>query len=282
VIAATGPFQRPVIPPVVPEHAPIFQLHSKSYRNPEQLPPGGVLVVGSSSSGAQIAEELLRAGRDVYLSIGPHDRPPRRYRGQDYCHWLGVLGKWSAVAPAAGREHVTIAVAGAHGGYTVDFRALAEQGVTLLGQTEGYQTGVLSFRADLAQNLEKGDANYLGLLDEVDAYIAREGLDLPLETDARTVLPEPDCVANPVLRLDVEEVGLGTILWATGYAQDFGWLRVDAFTDTGAPDHVQGVGRQSGIYFLGLPWLSMRGSSFIWGVYKDAERLAHHIAAREG
>src|SRR6202790_739 len=99
VVAATGPFQRPIIPSLVPADAGIVQMHSNTYRNPGQLPSGAVLVIGAGSSGAQIADELLRAGRRVYLSVGPHNRPPRRYRGRDYCWWLGVLGVWDAVAP---------------------------------------------------------------------------------------------------------------------------------------------------------------------------------------
>lgn len=141
VVAATGAFQSPVIPPVVPSDAPVVQMHSHAYRNPEQMPAGAVLVVGSGSSGAQIADEISRAGRQVYLSIGPHDRPPRAYRQRDYCWWLGVLGKWDATQVTPGREHVTIAVSGAHGGATVDFRKLAEQGITLLGMTSGYRDG---------------------------------------------------------------------------------------------------------------------------------------------
>jgi len=122
VVAATGPFQKPVIPPIVPGDARVLQLHSAAYRNPEQLPAGRVLVVGAGSSGVQIAAELGRSGRPVYLSVGPHDRPPRRYRGRDNVWWLGVLGKWEATTPPRGAEHVTIAVSGADGGRTVDLR----------------------------------------------------------------------------------------------------------------------------------------------------------------
>ncbi len=128
VVAATGPFQTPVIPPVVPADAPVRQIHSQGYDNPDQLADGAVLVVGAGSSGAQIADELLRAGRDVYLSVGPHDRPPRRYRGRDFVYWLGVLGKWEMKTPPARREHVTIAVSGAYGGRTVDFRWFTKRG----------------------------------------------------------------------------------------------------------------------------------------------------------
>src|SRR6185437_13658458 len=103
------------------------------YRNPGQLPDGAVLVVGAGSSGVQIADELLRSGRRVHLSVGPHDRPPRSYRGRDFVWWLGVLGKWDMVTPPEGKEHVTIAVSGRDGGHTVDFRELDERGMTLVG-----------------------------------------------------------------------------------------------------------------------------------------------------
>src|SRR6185312_15125172 len=116
VVAATGPFQKPVIPPIIPGSAGVAQIHSAGYRNPGQLPPGAVLVVGAGSSGVQIAAELRESGRQVYLSVGPHDRPPRRYRGRDNVWWLGVLGKWDMPTPPRGAEHVTIAVSGAGGG----------------------------------------------------------------------------------------------------------------------------------------------------------------------
>jgi len=110
VVAATGPFQRPLVPPIVPEDAGLAQIHSSSYHNPAQLPDGNVLVVGAGSSGAQIADELRRSGREVFLSVGPHDRPPRSYRGRDFVWWLGVLGLLDLETPPPGAEHVTIAV----------------------------------------------------------------------------------------------------------------------------------------------------------------------------
>lgn len=282
VVAATGPFQRPVIPPVVAADAGPLQLHSNSYRNPEQLPEGAILVVGAGSSGTQIAEELLASGKRVYLSIGAHDRPPRRYRGRDFVWWLGVLGKWDADTPAANTAHVTIAVSGAHGGRTVDFRRLAAEGMTLLGVTQSYENGVLKFAPDLADNIAKGDANYLSLLDEADAYVARNNLDLPEEPGARVIGPDPSCVTDPILELDLAEAGITSIIWATGYATDFSWLKVDAFDDQGRPKHQRGVSSERGVYFLGLPWLSQRGSSFIWGVWHDAQHIAEHIAIQRG
>jgi putative flavoprotein involved in K+ transport len=280
VVAATGPFQRPIIPPLVPEEAGVFQIHSSAYRNPRQLPAGGVLVVGAGSSGTQIADELRQAGRRVYLSVGPHERPPRAYRGLDFCWWLGVLGKWDAETREAGKEHVTIAVSGAHGGQSVDFRRLASQGMILVGLTKSYSDGTVTFARDLRDNIARGDANYLSLLDEADAYAARNGLDLPDEPEARRIQSDPDCVSNPIPELNLRESGVASIIWATGFAADYSWLRVDAFDAQGRPKHQRGVAAEPGIYFLGLPWLSRRASSFIWGVWHDAKHLADRIATQ--
>lgn len=282
VVAATGPFQRPVYPRIIPDSAGIRQIHSADYRNPGQLPEGAVLVVGAGASGAQIAEELLEAGRRVFIAIGPHDRPPRRYRGRDNVWWLGVLNKWDMAAPSADTRHVTFAVSGAHGGETVDFRRLAQRGATLLGRAQAFADGVLAIEPGLAANLAFGDANYLSVLDEADAWVARNGADLPEEPEARATLPDPDCVTNPVLSLDLAAEGVASIVWATGYGLDFGWLKVDAFDAAGKPQHQRGVSSEPGVYFLGLPWLSRRGSSFIWGVWHDAKFVADQIAIQRG
>jgi putative flavoprotein involved in K+ transport len=220
----------------------------------------------------------MRTGRRFYLSVGPHDRPPRTYRGRDFCWWLGVLGKWDAEARAAGTEHVTISVSGARGGETVDFRRLAARGMTLVGRTEALKDGVMAFAPDLASNIAHGDANYLSVLDEADLYIARNGIDLPMEPDARIFLPDPDCVTNPIRELNLVEAGITSIIWATGFAADYSWLKVDAFDDKGKPKHQRGVSTEPGIYFLGLPWQSRRGSAFIWGVWHDAKFLADQIS----
>lgn len=278
VVAATGPFQRPVIPPIAPKDAPFTQIHSADYRNPQQLPEGAVLVVGAGSSGVQIADELQGAGKKVYLSVGAHDRPPRAYRNRDFCWWLGVLGEWDQAAMKPGREHVTIAVSGAHGGRTVDFRGLAHRGMTLVGLTQAFNGAVASFQPNLAENLARGDDNYKALLDAADAYIERNGLDLPEEPEARHTFPDPDCVTNPILELDLVKAGVTSIIWATGFATDYSWLKVNAFDDNGKPQHQRGVSSEPGVYFLGLPWQSRRGSSFIWGVWHDAKYVADHIA----
>jgi putative flavoprotein involved in K+ transport len=280
VVVATGPFQRPVIPAVVPSEAGLIQMHSSAYRNRAQLPEGAVLVIGAGSSGSQIADELARSGRKVFLSVGPHNRPPRRYRGRDFVWWLGALGEWDAQAASPGTEHVTIAVSGARGGHTVDFRELAARGVTLLGNASRYHDGTLHVAPNLAQNIANGDANFLSVLKDADAYVTKNGLDFPDEPDAYKIGADPDCLTHPILQLDLAKEGITSIIWATGYAQDFGWLKVDAFDEKGRPAHQRGVSVVSGLYFVGLSWLSRRASPFIWGVWHDAEYLAGDIARR--
>ncbi len=278
LVAATGAFQHPVIPPLLPGRAGVAQLHSCDYRTPGQLAEGAVLVVGGGSSGAQIADELNRAGRKVYLSIGPHERPPRRYRGRDFVWWLGVLGLWDMAAPAPGSEHVTIAVSGAYGGQTMDFRRLAFEGVTLLGRTERFEAGRLEFRDDLRASIAHGDESYRALLERADAYVERTGIELPRDPQAWRSWPDPESLRNPIRSLDLAEAGVRTVIWATGFRQDYSWIGVDAFDERGAPIHSRGVSVAPDLYFLGLPWQSRRGSSFIWGVWHDAKHIADQIA----
>ncbi len=171
-------------------------------------------------------------------------------------------------------------MSGAYGGQTMDFRRLAAQGVQLLGRVEGFAQGQLQVAGDLARNIAAGDANYLAVLDEADAHAAREGLDLPAEPEARLLGPLPRDATEPVRSLDPAAEGLGSIIWATGYGSDFGWIGIDILDARGLPRHRDGVAEVPGLYFLGLPWLTCRASSFIWGVWRDAEAHAAHIAAR--
>ena len=281
VICATGAFQHPMVPSIVPQTDALTQMHSTAYRNPQELPEGNVLVVGAGSSGAQIATEILRSGRKTYLSVGSHDRPPRRYRGRDFCWWLGVLNLWDAEASDAS-THTTIAVSGAYGGYTIDFREMAKQGMTLLGLTEQFENGTLHFADNLAENIRQGDKNYLATLDMADAYVERNGLDLPEDPEARRLDPDPTCMTDPIRQLDLHAEGINTIIWATGFGVDYSWLNVDALDNAGRPQHKRGVSTEPGVYFLGLPWQSRRGSSFIWGVWHDAGFVVDHINKQEG
>lgn len=278
VVAATGPFQVPHYPNIVPEDAGIQQLHSSAYKNPEQLGDGAVLVVGGGASGSQIAEELRKHGKTVYLSIGEHYRPPRAYRNRDYVWWLGVLGKWDEIKTKPAKKHVAFAVSGYDGGKTMDFRRLAHAGITVLGLTAGYENGVLQIADDLAKNIAAGDEAYFDVLREADAYVERNGIDLPPEPEAWKLLDDPECVKHPIRELDLAQAGVKTILWATGFKFDYSWLQVDAFDEKGMPFHKRGISAEMGVYFLGLPELTNRASSFIYGTWHDAKYIADHIA----
>jgi putative flavoprotein involved in K+ transport len=279
VVVATGPYQRPVIPAVLHDDA-TFQIHASTYRNPGQLPSGAVLVIGSGASGAQITEELLHAGRRVYLSVGSHRRMPRRYRGRDLIWWLTDMGLDQTPAEARGPDRSLPLITGALGGNTIDFRRFAAEGVILLGRMEAAHQGVIEFAPDLAKRLAYGDASYTIFLDMMDAHVLSRGLNLPEDPAARAVQPDPLCLTQPLRRLDLRAHGIGTVIWATGYGFDFGWIGVPVLDAQGAPVHRRGITEVPGLYFLGLQWLSRLNSSILSGVGDDAAVLADHIAAR--
>ena len=279
VVIATGPYQKPVIPPCCSEASPFFQVHASQYKSSSQLPDGGVLVVGSGASGTQIAEELLREGRRVYISLGRHRRFPRRYRGKDVIWWLERLGiDRTPVAKHVPGQPLPL-ITGAYGGHTLDFRHLAAQGLTLLGHVENIAGTVVKIAPDLADSLAYGDAAYMGFLDMVDEQVDRLGLRAPEDPEARIPHPDPDCVREPLHRLDLTEAGVNAVIWATGYACEFSWIDVPVLNERGEPKHREGVTDAPGLYFIGLLWLARMNSSFLSGVAEDAERLAELIAA---
>jgi putative flavoprotein involved in K+ transport len=280
VVVATGPYQRAIIPDLLRDDPRVFRVHASRYQNPEQLPPGAVLVVGSGASGAQITEELCRAGRHVYLSVGAHTRLPRRYRGRDLIWWLGAMGIDQTPVEARGPSRLLPLITGAYGGHTIDFRQFAADGVTLLGRIAAVRDGVIEIAPDLAQSLAEGEATYFTFLDMVDAHVRQHGLTMPEEPAARARLSDPPCVTEPLRRLDLSADGIGAVIWATGYGLDFGWIDIPVLDGRGEPVHRHGITEVPGLYFLGLQWLTKLKSSFLSGVGDDAAVLADHIAAR--
>ncbi len=277
VAIATGPYQRPAIPPAATGLGRVVQMSASDYRNPGQVPPGGVLVVGAGASGCQIAEELMRAGRTVFLSVGPHRRVPRRYRGRDIIWWIAELGMDDAIADAESARKPPLLISGAYGGETIDLRRYAARGMVLLGRLQDARDGIVSFAPDLERTLAAGDDSFASFIAAADAHVARTGLALPRDTVAVT---EPVPAADPILTLDLRTAGIGTAIWATGYRYDFGWVDIDIFTPAGDPIHRRGVTNVPGAYFLGLPFLHKTKSSFMSGVGEDAAYLAEQIAAR--
>jgi putative flavoprotein involved in K+ transport len=279
VIVATGPYQRALVPDLLREHS-VFQVHASRYQNPEQLPSGAVLVAGAGASGAQIAEELNRAGRRVYLSVGNHRRLPRRYRGRDLIWWLAEMRIDQMTPEQRGPSMLGPVISGAYGGRTIDLRRFAADGMILLGHLKSAHDGVLDIAPGLAENLVNGDLAYTTFLAVVDEYVKARGLDLPEDPDARATLPDPPCVTAPLRRLDLGAEGISAVIWATGYGVDFGWIEIPVLDPRGEPVHRNGISAVPGLYFLGLQWLSKMNSSFLSGVGDDAEVLADHILAR--
>jgi putative flavoprotein involved in K+ transport len=279
VVVATGPYQRALVPDLLRDH-PVFQVHASKYQNPEQLPSGAALVAGAGASGAQIAEELQRAGRRVYLSVGTHRRLPRRYRGRDLFWWLAEMGIDQTPTAQRGASALGPVISGAYGGQTIDFRRYAADGMMLTGHLRSARSGVIEIAPGLAENLKAGDFVFTTFLDIVDGYIKLRGLDLPDEPEARATLPDPACVTAPLQRLNLDAEGIGAVIWATGYGLDFGWIDIPVKDANGDPVHRNGITDVPGLYFLGLPWLSKMNSSFLSGVGDDAAVLADHIVAR--
>ncbi len=280
VVVATGPYHVPLFPALLPIDADVHQVHANGYREPGQLPAGAVLVVGSGASGAQIAEELMRAGRRVYLSVSRHRRMPRRYRGRDLTWWLTTLGLDRTPVEKRGPDKTLPLITGAYGGHTIDFREFAASGMVLLGRLQSVSDGTLHFAPDLATSLASGDAAYDAFLDLVDSYVTKQKLGIPQEPGARARRADPPGVANPIRSLNLDATGIRSVIWATGYGCDFGWIELPVLDRRGEPIHRDGITEVPGLYFIGLQWLSKMNSSFLAGVGDDAARLADHIATR--
>jgi putative flavoprotein involved in K+ transport len=279
VVIATGPYQRPIQPDLLREEPGLFQIHASRYANPKQLPDGAVLVVGAGASGAQIADELCRAGRRVFLAISRHTRMPRRYRGHDLTWWFEKLQLFDML-PEQRTTRVNPSITGAYGGRTIDFRDFADEGITLLGRVTALRKGMLEIADGLAESLAQGDLVHTFLLDMMDEYVRTRGLDLPEDIAARAKRPNPPCVTAPIRKLDIRAENINAVIWATGYGLDFGWIDIPVFDATGEPRHRRGVSDVPGLYFLGLQWLSRMKSAFLAGVGDDAAGLADHIYRR--
>ena len=282
VVSATGPYRAPALPPAAADLPPdVIQVHSSRYRNPGALPPGAVLVVGSGASGCQIVEDLLAAGRTVVLSVGRHRRVPRRYRGRDVFWWIermGALDQTLAERPDA-RATPNPLVTGAAGGHTIDLREYLRQGVTLVGHLRGGGDGRLHFDDDVAAQVARGDEGMLAFARGADEWAQREGLGSPPEDERVDRIPADPLPPTPSV-LDLRARAITSIVWATGFRPDFGWVRLPVLDAAGDAAHREGFTARRGFYFLGLPWLSKLKSSVLCGVGEDAERIAEAIAGR--
>ncbi|VXC56678.1 FAD-dependent oxidoreductase [Arthrobacter sp. 9AX] len=290
VVLANGAFQRPRIPPpssAIPAH--VHQLHSHNYRNPQQLPDGAVLVVGTGQSGGQITEDLLAAGREVHLSVSSCPEAPRRYRGHDILHWIievnvrgpqyGINGYQVGSLPSpAARFMCNPLVSGNDGGHSIHLRDLGRRGVRLHGRFEGVDDGAISFCDDLAERLAMVEAGFgLRLKAMADAYIEATGADAP---PADPVPDDPWLPAESGARLDLDRESITSIIWATGYGLDFSFLDVPVLDEWNYPQHTGGVTKVPGLYAVGLPWLTRHLSATLALVGEDARHVADHLARR--
>jgi putative flavoprotein involved in K+ transport len=279
VVVATGPFQAPKIPAASRDlPSETVQIHARDYRNPAQLPPGAVLVVGSGASGTQIAEELHGSGRRTFLAVGRFHKTPRRYRGRDFYWWFDKLGYWHtplATMPpdAKGLRFVVTAVGG---GYDVDLRRFAAKGIHLTGRLKAVDGQKIEFHDDLKRTLIEGDTWYAKFKREMDAYAEKCEPPLPMDS----AQPGP-VLGNPqaILELNLKEQGISSVIWATGYACDFSWIKLPLFDGNGDPIHVRGVTKRPGLFFLGLRRTYSLGSALVAGAVNDAAYIADQISA---
>ncbi len=287
VVVATGSFHAPRVPGIaagVP--ADIHQVHSHAYRNEGSLPPGGVLVVGSGQTGVQLADELLAAGRQVYLAIGSNGWAPRRYRGRDIFGWLaaleldgeahGVLTPKADTLPDPRRRLAgTPQLSGHHGGRDVSLRRMAaHDGLTLLGHLEAVDEHRLSIAPDLGARLRRSEAFFDELMrTPIDTYIARAGIDAPPGVVDHETYAPPEHT-----QLDLRAAGVTSIVWATGYRMDHSWIDAPIVDAQGIPRQQRGVSDIPGLYFIGLLWQHSQASATLLGPTFDAP----HLAARMG
>ena len=275
VVMATGSFQKPKIP-AFNANIPggVKQIHSGQYRNPDQLPDGAVLVIGSAQSGMQIAEELYQSGRIVYLCTGTAPRVPRRYRGRDIVSWLVDSGFWdqtvdklpSPKARLAGNPQVT----GKNGGHTLNLHQFARDGVNLLGHITGAQNGKVMFSPDLKENLAKVDKAEKEIIEMIDRYIQANGINAPRET-----LPDlQDGYSEEVItELNLKSANISTIIWAMGYTSDYSLVKLPLTDEDGFPLQQRGVTQYPGLYFVGMNWQHKRKSVTLLGVNEDVEHI---------
>jgi putative flavoprotein involved in K+ transport len=282
VVIATGYCDTPFIPAVASElPARLLQLVPSRYRNPGRLPPGGVLVVGASASGLQLAREIHASGRAVTLAVGRHNRSPRQYRGKDIMWWLARMGVLDQRIedmrdPAAARDQPSLQLVGDPGRGSLDLGMLHDQGIRLAGHLIGARGERVFFADDLARSMADADAKLERLLDRIDAFATSTGV--ACRADASRPLPSPR--PQPLSALNLRAAGIETVLWATGFRRSYPWLKVPVLDEHGELRHEGGIVAAPGLYALGLRFMRRRKSSFIDGVGDDAREIAAHLYAR--
>ncbi len=279
VVVATGFCDSPRVPPfsaALPSN--IVQLVPSDYRNPTHVPQGGVLVVGASATGLQIADELAEAGRKVTLAVGTHVRAPRRYRGKDILYWMDAMGGFSASSdPAEERKSPPPQLVGTPENRDLDLCGMQKKGIRLVGRATSVRGDRVYFADDLKAKVERADAQMMELLAKIDGYIESSGSPAPA-ADRDSITAVKVQIAPTVIDLQTENIE--TIVWATGYERHYPWLKVPVLDGRGEIRHEGGVTPEPGFYVLGMRFQRTKGSNLIDGVGRDAEALIKHIAER--
>ncbi|MCX4148595.1 MSMEG_0569 family flavin-dependent oxidoreductase [Paraburkholderia madseniana] len=279
VVVASGGYHTPIVPRLAERlPASIVQLQSSAYRNPDALPDGAVMVVGTGQSGAQIAEDLHLAGRKVVLAVGEAPRCARFYRGRDVVDWLADMQYYDMPVEKhplreGVRDNTNHYVTGRDGGRDIDLRKFAAEGMELYGRLDDLRDGQFHFAPTLAANLDAADDTYNRINASIDGFIEKHGIDAPVGE-----------VYEPVWRpaeertmLDLHTSGISAIIWCIGFTPDFSWLDAPVFNGRGYPAHTRGITPIDGLYFVGLPWLHTWGSGRFSGVARDAEFVVQAI-----
>jgi putative flavoprotein involved in K+ transport len=279
VVVATGFCDTPRVPAFsAAMPSDIVQLVPSQYRNPSQVPQGGVLVVGASATGLQIADELAEAHRKVTLAVGTHVRVPRRYRGKDILYWMDVMGAFNAPAdPAEERKTPPPQLIGTPENRDLNLGGLQNKGVRLAGRAISVQGDRVYFADDLKAKVQIADTQMMQLLAKIDEFIESSNALAPA-ADLASIAPVNARTAPTVVDLRTEDIR--TIVWATGYKRRYPWLKIPVLDDRGEIRHEGGVTPEPGLYVLGFRFQRSKGSNLIDGVGRDAKALSKHLAER--
>lgn len=283
VIIATGGYDTPIIPPYADKLDPsILQMQTTGYRNPDQMPDGATLIVGTGQSGVQLMEDMRIAGREVHLAVGPAPRSPRMYRGRDATDWLYDMGHYDLTVDnhplgIEARAKTNHYMTGRDGGHEIDLRKFALEGLNLYGSLAGFDGTTAQFLPDLEANLDDADRSYCGIREVIDTYIAENSIDAPSEpTFEKAWRPQSETT-----QCDLASAGITSVLWCIGFKPDYSWIDLDVFDDHGRPTFDRGVCNVPGAYFLGLGWLNTWGSGRFLSVGEDAAYVSDCIQARQ-
>lgn len=284
VVVAVGGYHIPIVPEAA-SHLParLLQIQSGDYVNPQSLPDGDIVVVGTGQSGCQIAEDLHLAGRKVHLCVGDAPRVARRYRGKDVVDWLDQMKYYDLPVDqhplgTGVREKTNHYVTGRDGGRDIDLRKFALEGMQLYGRLETIDAGIAHFDDKLKTYLDKADEASENIKNNIDKFIEQQKINAPTEAGYVPVWEPPADLPN---RLDLNDKQISTVIWCVGFRTDFSWIDLPIFDERGYPNHERGITGEPSLRFLGLPWQYTWGSGRFSGVGRDAAFLAEDIVARQ-